>query len=286
MVLSTSQLRHIWAPACTGKGNVFLQAYQALDQCLFIHNYAPKSGQTGAYNCRKITGGAGYSLHAYGPGSIFTWWNGLRTAMSLAVDINWLTNPYGPHLITDMPRAMIDDILAIRTNSGARVWGWGGYYRNNKDAMHFEIVCSPADLNSGIRGSSVSSKPKGGLVLDADVKSYFDRIIASLTRVENDHLKEVKKELDDIALYAERDHPNGDVKKNGVWYTPSYLRLINMERSLNTLLARDVNLGDGDIRAIAELVAELVVPGDADDDTPPDVEEYANAVIDAIKARL
>jgi hypothetical protein len=30
------------------------------------------------------------------------------------------------------------------------VWRWGGDYAGNKDAMHFEIVCSPADLEAGV----------------------------------------------------------------------------------------------------------------------------------------
>lgn len=150
MALSTSQLRRAWSPACRGKGDVFLSAYAALDRCLRSYSYRPRSADTGAYNCRTITGGSGYSLHAYGPATSFTFWNGVRIPTALAVDINWQSNPYGPRLITDMPRGMVDAILRIRTNSGVRVWGWGGYYSGNKDAMHYEIVCSPADLRTGI----------------------------------------------------------------------------------------------------------------------------------------
>ncbi len=42
-------------------------------------------------------------------------------------------------LDTDMPMAMVNDVLAIKTKSGKTVFGWGGHYRNHKDAMHFEI---------------------------------------------------------------------------------------------------------------------------------------------------
>lgn len=150
MAYSTSQLRNMYAPACRDKGGLFLGAYDALDACLAQHRYVPRSGVTGAYNCRSITGGSGYSLHAYGPADMFTFWNGVRIATSLAVDINWDKNPYGPNLITDMPRSMIDAVYRIRTNSGHQVWGWGGYYSGNKDAMHFEIVCSPDQLRSGM----------------------------------------------------------------------------------------------------------------------------------------
>lgn len=153
--LSTSQLRREYGPACEDKGNRYAAAFTALDVCLKKWVYAPRAKDTGAYSCRPITGGTGFSLHAYGPGDYFTFWNGLRIRMSLAVDINWQSNPYGKQLITDMPIGMILDIERIRTNSGAVLFRWGGRYSTNKDAMHFEIVCSAADLRSGINWSTV-----------------------------------------------------------------------------------------------------------------------------------
>lgn len=149
MAYTTTQLRVLWSPVCSGpwarvalwgEGVVtvratIVDAVKALDKCLMKHQYETRKADTGAYNCRAITGGTAYSLHAYG----------------IALDINWLTNPYGPALITDMPMGMVRDILAIRTNSGHQVWGWGGLYSGNKDAMHFEIVCSPAQLATGIK---------------------------------------------------------------------------------------------------------------------------------------
>ena len=151
MGLSTSQLRAAWDPPCNssafvtvdlhGEGRVtvdrrIVDAVHALDACLRAWNYATRQADTGAYNCRQITGGGGYSLHAYG----------------IALDINWQSNPYGPNLITDMPRGMVDDICAIRTNNGKRVWEWGGSWSGNKDAMHYEIDCTPADIATGIVG--------------------------------------------------------------------------------------------------------------------------------------
>src|SRR5690606_38365880 len=35
------------------------------------------------------------------------------------------------------------------------VWRWGGRYRVNKDAMHFEVVASPAELAAGIDPATV-----------------------------------------------------------------------------------------------------------------------------------
>lgn len=152
MTRTTQQVREAWSPACQTKGADLVAAYQALDAVMKKHGYKPRSGVTGAFNCRKITGGTGYSLHAYGPGVIFTFWTGVRVTTAVAVDVNWDKNPYGPRLITDMPRAMVDDICAIKTVDGLQVWRWGGYYSNNKDAMHYEIVVSPAELRKGIAG--------------------------------------------------------------------------------------------------------------------------------------
>ena len=157
MPLSTPELRAVWAPPCQGPwsevtlvggGRVsvrpaIVDAVRALNACLAAHQYPTRSADTGAFNCRHITGGTGYSLHAYG----------------IALDINWSTNPYGPVLHTDMPRSMIDAILGLRTNSGQQVWGWGGDYRGNKDAMHFEIVCSPQHIASGIHLATLPGAP-------------------------------------------------------------------------------------------------------------------------------
>lgn len=146
------------------------RAYDVLNNVMRKWNYAPRSGVTGSYNCRPITGGTSYSLHAYRDNGTFVFWTGVKVTMALAVDINWDKNPYGPRLVTDMPRGMVDEILALRTNTGKQVWGWGGYYSTNKDAMHFEIVCSPADLASGIRQAPTtpSTQPSNPADLEDD----------------------------------------------------------------------------------------------------------------------
>lgn len=159
MALTTSQLRVAWHPPCKGTRTALAEAYGRLDDILEKYDYRPRSGVTGAYNCRVITGGTGYSLHAYGPGGFFTFWSDVRVSMALAVDINWDKNPYGPRLITDMPQAMVNEIKALRTNNGKQVWRWGGDYGGNKDAMHYEIVCTPADINTGIKDNGIPPKP-------------------------------------------------------------------------------------------------------------------------------
>lgn len=74
------------------------------------------------YACRKISGSSTWSNHAWG----------------LAVDLNAPKNPYGSRLVTDMPSWM----PALWKSYGFR---WGGDYRNNKDAMHYEFMGSVAD---------------------------------------------------------------------------------------------------------------------------------------------
>jgi len=152
-------------------------AYRALDDVLRKWRYAPERGITGSYVCRAITGGTNYSLHAYADGGPCTFWNGTRVTMAVAVDINWSRNPYGPKLITDMDRRMVEEICAIRTGNGVQVWGWGGYYSGNKDAMHYELRCTPADLRTGIRNTS-TPPPQEDDMADPKVIDQLNRIEA------------------------------------------------------------------------------------------------------------
>jgi len=147
---TTSDLRRLWAPACQNGLSVLLlhsgarvsvakataEAFRAVDGVMQAAGYAPRTRDTGGYNCRKITGGTAHSLHAFG----------------LAVDYNWNSNPFRADgkLITDMPASMVAAIKAIRTKAGASVFRWGGDFTRVKDAMHFEIVASPRELAAGI----------------------------------------------------------------------------------------------------------------------------------------
>lgn len=147
-MLTDAQLFHAWGGRCSGKsatvslyGNgkvtvhpAIVPAVLALNVCLIVFNYATRAADTGAYVCRPKVGSKGWSAHAY----------------KLALDLNWATNPFGPLLRTDMPPAMRAAIKAIRTNNGKQVWAWGGDWSGNKDAMHWQICCTPADLATGI----------------------------------------------------------------------------------------------------------------------------------------
>lgn len=149
MANSTSAQRLLYGDARCENGYDLLEAHRALDAWFEAFDYAVGPG-SGAVNCRPITGGIGYSLHAYAWQAPFTWWNGRTFKVGLADDINPAKNPYGPRLVTDMPRAMVDGITAVRTKNGKQAWVWGGYFTPNHDAMHYQIGCGPVDLASGI----------------------------------------------------------------------------------------------------------------------------------------
>lgn len=163
MVRSTAQLRKAWNPPCEfvrqnltlytgatlqGLDARAIEAFRALDAVMRSFQYVPRSNssgawETGAYNCRKITNGSGWSLHAYG----------------IAADINARSNPYGRQLITDMPMAMVTALKSIKTNEGLQVFRWGGDYPQFKDAMHFEVVASPEELSQGVDWNTVAAEP-------------------------------------------------------------------------------------------------------------------------------
>lgn len=132
-------------------------AAMALGVVLRKWGYQVRAGATGAYNCRKITGGSSLSAHAYG----------------IAIDINWDTNPYSRiKLITDMPRGMVSEAAQIRTSDGVQVWRWGGDWdgrpdtpHSNYDAMHFEVVATPAELAKGIALSMNPADPRTWVIL-------------------------------------------------------------------------------------------------------------------------
>ncbi len=176
---STSQLRQLWKEyECAEDKMVSVrfgpdkirvapptaEAWDALAAVLVAHDYEIRTQDTDSYNCREITGGSGRSLHSFG----------------IALDVNWSTNPYIDHkntrkvrfsdkatqeeraidvkqgrADTDMTPAMIDAVRAIKTRNGVTVFEWGGDWSGVKDAMHFEIDCSPADLAAGIDPATV-----------------------------------------------------------------------------------------------------------------------------------
>jgi hypothetical protein len=108
---------------------------------VLIHNYGGSDdasvadNNTSAFNCRNVTGGKGWSKHAYG----------------LAIDINPFWNPYikGNQLIPpaateyverkSLRRGMIEAGDIVHRAFISRGWTWGGSWRSVKDYQHFQF---------------------------------------------------------------------------------------------------------------------------------------------------
>lgn len=164
--LVNSQQRRIeaWGPACripfgtvTIDGRRFkvhrdtVPVWEIWETIRAKHGYKLDGNDTGFYNCRHIRHNPRlpWSSHAW----------------ATALDVNWLENPAGSKLVTDIPRAMIDELLSVHTESGAPVWMWGGDWdrdgssldHNYIDAMHWETIAHPKDLATGfvINGNQI-----------------------------------------------------------------------------------------------------------------------------------
>lgn len=119
-------------------------AFRAFERIRARHGYRLTGNDTGFYSYRHMRHDP--SL----PWSVHAW--------AMALDINWLENPAGSKLVTDIPKPMILELQSVRTLSGARVFRWGGDWdwdgistdHSYIDAMHWEAVAHPLDLATGI----------------------------------------------------------------------------------------------------------------------------------------
>jgi len=161
--LSTRQMRRAWSRwRCNGKDYktiTFLgrrpvkiisfceDAWKAAEMALIASGYPPAK-IVGSYNCRRIAGSTGYSLHSY------------RVALDIDPALNFRERVlhWGRHKLT---RTQANRLEAIRTVNGKQVFYAGWRFRHH-DPMHFQLACSPADIMTGINWGTVkgySSKP-------------------------------------------------------------------------------------------------------------------------------
>jgi hypothetical protein len=94
-----------------------------------------EADNSSAFNCRPVTGGTGWSPHAYGT----------------AIDLNTLENPYvsGNTIEPTTARRFVDRTLKVRgmIHAGdpvvavfaAHGWTWGGSWTDPTDYQHFEL---------------------------------------------------------------------------------------------------------------------------------------------------
>jgi hypothetical protein len=175
----TSQLREIWGPNClsaSDRSTVTLNgrnytvhkdtipAWEAWERIRSRHGYSLDSSQTGTQNCRQITGGSGLSLHSFG----------------IALDVNWHRNGYSSTFVSDLPSAMVREILDLRAG-GHRLFKWGGDWDDDPstahskyDAMHFEINATPEEIRAGITGD------QGEDVMSPEQEAHFNQRISEL----------------------------------------------------------------------------------------------------------
>jgi hypothetical protein len=148
-----------WGPPCTGnrtlitlsngvrltvRAEIATLALKILNECI-RRGYVIRPNDTGAYNCRYISGTTVWSNHAW----------------AVAIDINWQTNPYTSGYTHDIP-----DWMAKLFNRYGFAWG-GDYSGGKRDYMHFEFMGSPAqaavatDLASRELGGEAPPPPPG-----------------------------------------------------------------------------------------------------------------------------
>jgi len=155
-VNTDARRRAAWGSPCTPEfasitidGRTFkvergvMRAFQVWEQARIRYAYHLEGPDTGFYNCRHMRHNPSlpYSPHAW----------------AIALDVNWLENPAGSKLVTNMPAQMISLLQSVKTTSGAYVFTWGGDWDRNVftghtyyDAMHWEVIAHPLDLNTGI----------------------------------------------------------------------------------------------------------------------------------------
>jgi len=123
--------------------------------------YLAKPGQTGAYNCRAISGTSSPSNHSWG----------------LAVDWNWQDNPYTTnYTLNHIPGWM----PPLWNRYG---FAWGGTYTGKKDFMHWEFMGWPADADS-LTALAITelTATTGDDDLTPEQDAKLDRIFLELTQ--------------------------------------------------------------------------------------------------------
>lgn len=159
-VTTDARRRAAWGPPCKpdlapiiidGKqyqcDRSVVPAFNRLEKIRAKWDFHQNGSDTGFYNCRRMRHDPdlAFSVHAW----------------ARALDWDWLQNPAGNKLITNMPKGMIRELQLVMTNSGVYVFMWGGDWDRNPatghsyyDAMHWEVIAHPLDLATGIAGAT------------------------------------------------------------------------------------------------------------------------------------
>jgi hypothetical protein len=139
---------------------LLVDTFIGIASVFYAHRYAFEETAGGTLSCRNITGASAKRIEA----QILCQCPRATTLHlhGLALDINPSRNRYrrvvgvvqwGRH--TDLPKALIADIEAIKTKRGKRAVEWGGRWWNIKDPMHFENDLTRTELEVGIDRSTI-----------------------------------------------------------------------------------------------------------------------------------
>lgn len=134
LIVAANQAQPIVAVMAELYGQRFpIERMQPIDVYGGDDNRSMSANNTSAFNCRAVTGGSGWSEHAYGR----------------AIDVNPLVNPYVKGGTVLPPEAapyadrsrrdagMIHAADPVVQSFLVRGWKWGGYWTSLKDYQHF-----------------------------------------------------------------------------------------------------------------------------------------------------
>ncbi len=138
---------------------LLVDSFLGLASVFHLHGYAFRELAGGTLACRNIGGSAQWRIDRQ-VREQKPWATSLHIGQAL--DINPSKNRYtrSVGLIqwgrqTDLPKALIRDVEAIKTKAGKRALEWGGRWWNVKDAMHFENDLTRSELAVGIDRSTI-----------------------------------------------------------------------------------------------------------------------------------
>ena len=184
---------------------ILKEAARAAESALKSTDYEDPCDFIGSFNPRPVRGKDLWSEHAYGAAFDLDF-GGDNPASPDHPLID--RNPdlgHGHGLNAGDPRfGVVCQILehqvraveAIRTNNGAQVWGWLGWWPRG-DTMHFRAVCRPDDLETGIDPNTVA---QGG--------AFMEFAIAVLKR-------------QDDAFWPELQRKTGQPQGDAMFWAPS-----------------------------------------------------------------
>ena len=182
-----------------------VDAFETLGAVMSEHGYDPgrswPDGRTGTYNCRRMNNDPRrpWSSHAW----------------AIAIDVNWDRNPYGSttaELMSDEWSEMVETIEGLRTVAGGPVFRWGGRW-DTPDAMHFEIVATPKELETGIEGYEPKPKTKPEKTVVEKMRTVN---LSNVTKTRSTWVEDPQVGVVQAGLLADGYGPEGLVGSDGL----------------------------------------------------------------------